>query len=346
VKQSTQTERTHQVVLARREGFYTADNEMVEVLAREIGVYAFAVYHVLKSRSWRGALPIGTRELAELLRISKDTAAKALRQLVDAGIAHEHVSTRRNEPSMYVLEHAKDVLERRRAAADTATADATTEIAPCPTSGTRVVEDATADVDARVLHQGHGGAHSVSAIRDASDLDQGRQRPRSGTRSNTEDLRRNTNTPLPPKGGETAKPASVRKRDALRAMVGAVTAVPVTAASRERRATSSAEVREGLVDAIGVVRQALDAMLYTHSSERDRETMLELYDETLGALRYESHEVLEGREGGVLITVTSPCPKQAMEQVKALEARLTPELGRRLGTSVMLRVIGSAEAAA
>jgi hypothetical protein len=128
-------------------------------LARELGVHAYAVYHLLKSETWKGAPAVGVREIAETFRIGKDSAAKALRRLKKAGLVLEVPSRSVNRPSTWVVVHAKDAIEQR---------------GQRPEVGTLRAKRKASE---RVPKEGHG----VSLDKDARVLDQGRQRPQVGT---------------------------------------------------------------------------------------------------------------------------------------------------------------------
>lgn len=105
----------HQVSLKRPDGFYTADNELVEVFAPEIGIYAFGVYHLLKQRAFkreeeRGISLLG---ISRGLAISKESAGAAIATLCQVGLVEMHPSLAVNKPPRYEVVHAKDVLEAR-----------------------------------------------------------------------------------------------------------------------------------------------------------------------------------------------------------------------------------------
>lgn len=122
------SETTNEVRQKRPKGFYISDNELVDNLAAEIGIYAFGVYHLLMRKAEdRDGARVSQRQIRELLGISTDSARNAIATLKNAGLVEEVPSERPEDPPMYLISYAKDVLEDRRAAGK-----------PCPEIGTRV----------------------------------------------------------------------------------------------------------------------------------------------------------------------------------------------------------------
>lgn len=180
----------------RPPGYYTSDNELVDELAAEVGIYAFGVYHLLKRKAanWAGA-PISRREIAEKLSISKDSAANAIATLKNAGLIEEELSEDPNAPSMFLVIEAKEVLEARKA-----------NPALCPEIRTRVVTK-------RVRNSGH----PESVIQDATALNSGLRSPEFRTPNMEADKDKTLvpdTTPLAPKGGKACDPSREASRTA------------------------------------------------------------------------------------------------------------------------------------
>ncbi len=104
----------HEVRLQRPHGFYISDNELVDKLAAEIGIYAFGVYHMLMRRAEnRADTSISLREIGTYLAINKNAVAHALTRLKSVGLIEELPSTVRSVAPTYVIVHAKDVVADR-----------------------------------------------------------------------------------------------------------------------------------------------------------------------------------------------------------------------------------------
>lgn len=102
----------HDVSLKRPDGYYMVDNEMVEVFAPVIGIYAFGVYHLLKARAFKkeSERAISLQGISQAMGISKDSAAAAVATLRKVGLVTQYSSASVNAPPRYEVAHAKDVL--------------------------------------------------------------------------------------------------------------------------------------------------------------------------------------------------------------------------------------------
>ncbi len=176
----------HEVGLQRPHGFYISDNELVDKLAAEIGIYAFGVYHMLMRRAEnRAGASVSLREISRYLAISKDAAANALATLRDAGLVREVPAKERNTASTYLIVHAKDVVINREENPQL----------PQPRPEFR-----TRKRTRRVLDSGH----AASLIQDTRVLDSGHPRPE--FRTPNKEVNKNIkqvqdNSPLPPSRG-------------------------------------------------------------------------------------------------------------------------------------------------
>lgn len=105
-------DKPHQVSNKRPDGFYAVDNEMVEVFAPLVGIYAFGVYHLLRQRAYRSEddRAISIQGIAQAMAISKDAATAAIDTLRKVGLLEMHSSTRPNTSPKYVVVHPKDAL--------------------------------------------------------------------------------------------------------------------------------------------------------------------------------------------------------------------------------------------
>lgn len=169
-------ETANEVRQKRPKGFYISDNELVDQLAAEIGIYAFGVYHLLMRKAEdRDGAKVSQRDIRELLGISTDSARAAIATLKNAGLVEEVASERPEDPPMYLINHAKDVLADRRAAGKLS-----------PQAGTRVK---TRRVKNGVRNSGHeGGEDGVrnsgqvgGENQDAGARNSGQPRPEIGT---------------------------------------------------------------------------------------------------------------------------------------------------------------------
>lgn len=168
------------LALKRPDGWYAADNELIDVLASEIGIYALGVYHLLKRRAFLKDPDISLRGISKALTISTDSAAAAIATLKRAGLVEERPALGPNLPLRYIVAHAKDVLAARAAAGNP----------PRPEIRTRVKT-------MRVLNKGH----HASENKDGGERNSGQQRPGIRTPNKEEDRRQRqekTNNPLPP----------------------------------------------------------------------------------------------------------------------------------------------------
>lgn len=182
------TERQIEPVMKRPDGWYSADNELIDVLAAEIGIYALGVYHLLKRRSFLGEQSISLRGIGDLLGISKNAAAGAVVRLKKVGLVEERDALGRNLPIRYVVCHAKDVLAARSSGAGLCPSGGTQLEILCPSTGT-----------------------GVSLEKDTSVPVEGHQCPSGGTLFKEERIQRQKQdtTPLPPASqGEAAQPAA------------------------------------------------------------------------------------------------------------------------------------------
>jgi hypothetical protein len=330
---------THTVVMRRPDGWYSADNEMID-MAAEIGINAFGVYHLLKSRLWRADPQLGVRDIAAKLGIGKDAAAIALRRLKLAGLARELPRKGVNSPARYELEHAKDVLQARMQSAF-----------PCPSNQTQ-------DVDARVPQTRHRGKKSVSLKPDTA-VPETRHRCLSTRTPNKEEGIRNKDKyyPLTPASGgmespapQAAKPQRERRETAAerqqreRASVGSIAVVP----NRVRGENlSSAEVRDGVRVALAQVREDLEKLL--NASKLGGivgEDFVAEWDGAFGGVEYESHEAFEGSAGGLMVRVSSPQPRVTVKALDKYAHRIQARLAVTIGGRVALQVMSREEAAA
>jgi hypothetical protein len=329
------SEARHTVVMSRPDGFYSVDNEIVEDLAAEIGCHAFCVYNLLKSRSYRGAEPIGLREIARKFRMGKDSAAGAIRKLIAAGLVVEVTSSNVNQASSYVVEHAKDVLQARKDAK-----------IPCPQSGTQKPKS-------HVLNQGH----AVSSDKDAAVPEQGRHCPQIGT-PNKEEVRNkkvSKSTPLAPASGGSQVTASqpqipmprerretaAERQQRERAAVGGMAVVQPRARGEN---LTSADVRDGVRAALAAVRGELGSLL--DGNDPALALLLDEWDGAFAEAEYESHEAFEGAAGGMMIRVSSPDPRATVKGIEMYSHRIEAKLRNSLGGRVALQVLSREDVAA
>lgn len=328
------SEARHTVVMSRPDGFYSVDNEIVDDLAAEIGCHAFCVYHMLKSRAWKGE-PIGLREIARTFRMGKTTAGAAIRKLVAAGLVVERPSGSLNVPASYVVTHAKDVIQARSAATDS-----------CPQS--RTARNKTA-----VLNQGH----PLSSDKDSAVPVQVRHCPQSGTPNKEEvkNKKESKSTPLTPASGglqakasQPLRPIARERRETAaerqqreRAAVGAMAVVPPRVRGEN---LTSADVRDGVRAALATVRGELGSLL--DGNDPALALLLGEWDGAFAEAEYESHEAFEGAAGGMMIRISSPDPRATVKGIEMYSHRIEGKLRTSLGGRVALQVQSREDVAA
>ena len=97
---------------AREPGFYLIDNELIDDYGSIIGAYGVAVYNVLAryaNKYGENAFP-SYNHIAEKLNVSRDTAIRTVKVLVDTGIVNKQGrTTGKGDPTSneYILMHIK-----------------------------------------------------------------------------------------------------------------------------------------------------------------------------------------------------------------------------------------------
>jgi hypothetical protein len=197
----------HNVRLKRPHGFYISDNELVDKLAAEIGIYAFGVYHMLLRRAEnREGASVSLREIGSYLAINKNAVASALARLKSAGLIEETPSKLRSVAPTYVIVQAKDVITDRTSNAHLPQ--------PCPSTGTRKKQTL-------VPPQGQ----AVSLQKDTLSLHRDTLVPPEGhlIRKKTKTLKQvQDNSPLPPSRGVNDHEGEVEVSFDLKARLGAL----------------------------------------------------------------------------------------------------------------------------
>lgn len=184
----------HQVSLKRPDGFYTADNELIDVFAPLIGIYALGVYHLLKQRAFKNEKDraISLLGISKALAISKESAGAAIATLRQIGLVEMHSSLSANKPPRYEVVHAKDVLAAHP---------------EYRTQGNSQFPQEPAKSRTRVMtHSARKVGHVAGEIQDADSRYLGRQTAKSRTPNKEEESkeeRKEQDIPptLPPEGG-------------------------------------------------------------------------------------------------------------------------------------------------
>lgn len=208
----------HDVSLKRPDGYYMVDNEMVEVFAPVIGIYAFGVYHLLKARAFKkeSERAISLAGISQALGISKDAASAAIATLRKTELVKQYSSAGSNVAPRYEVAHAKDVLAEHPEYAQVAQGR--------PAIRTRVK-----------TVRGRNSGRAADGIQDADSLNSGRAKPEFRTPNKEEGKegkkKVKVHTPLPPSrgGGEKEEPGSEEILQRVQVVLGP------SAAARLRR---------------------------------------------------------------------------------------------------------------
>jgi hypothetical protein len=316
---------THQIRQNRPDGFYITDNELVDQLASEIGIFAFGVYHLLKRLTISANPSIGLRGIAEKLGISVDSAKNAIDTLKRFGLVSAEPGKRPNDPPIYVITHAKD---------------AVADNAQNPQDSQSRTEFRTRAKRVRVRNSAQG-AYGIpyEGVRNSA---QGRTEFR--TPNKEEDLKTKTKkdipTPTPPCGVASLSVEAVDEKPA-----------PSTAPALRRAAIELPGLSRYRAAFDGVLKELHIALIGAalafgtkgHPNLRDGGSE---WDQYFASVSLEDFESAEGRENDVRLVLGSDDPAMSARGFTIYRRRIEGLMQKYFGKVVQVRWQGKDEAAA
>jgi DNA-binding transcriptional regulator GbsR (MarR family) len=98
----------------REPGHFWMDNEIIDVFGDELGQNGISVYGVLARYCYGTEVRMSLREIAGAARMSKDTVARAMKNLIAAGLVLESKGSRSKTASSWVLVSVKALVQGKR----------------------------------------------------------------------------------------------------------------------------------------------------------------------------------------------------------------------------------------
>lgn len=335
-----QVKAEHQVTLKRPDGYYMADNEMVTVFAPLIGPFAFAVYHLLKQRSFmkekdRGISHLG---ISRAMAMSKDSVGNALKTLKQFYLVEELPPTAPNHPPRYEVVHAKDVITEHPEFRTPETDNP--QLAQNPQEHP---ENRTRVRTIRILKTGRG----VDGIQDGDGLNSGRTHPEFRTPNKEEVLKekkekdKDSNPPTP-QGGRNPIQVQEQARARFEAAGSLAQDGAMTSVADMVRNLKLDEDPDPRVLARSFLEYLHDefargfSAAHSQARGKDWEDPLDIWNRCFAHVGVGDVEVPEGAATGLVVMLLTPKPKDLAYGLTKFQAKVQIAMKKAFGREVQL----------